>query len=268
MDHHARRQLAIEELQNDWLRDVTWLAEVDSTNSLARRRLAEGDLTLPALLIADAQTAGRGRTTRSWWSPGGCLMMSLVVDDSWLPMDAERWPQLSLVAGVAAAKAAEQYVPSISVKLKWPNDLYVGDSKLAGILVEAVPRGPTKTRCAFIIGIGLNVAVDFALAPREIQQRACSLSQFSRQPLDCEGMLIHLIEHLQRELADWQAGELQWWHQWSQRSLLTGRCIQAQQSPGQTITGACEGIDQQGYLMLRTAGGVYHLQSADILHWE
>ncbi len=147
MDHWSeqRRQAAIEHLEESgWLQHVQWFTEIDSTNSLARRMLAGRVLRLPALLAADQQTAGRGRSARAWWSPSGCLMFSLVIGSDHMPADPLAWPQLSLVSGVAAAIAVEREVPDINVQLKWPNDLYVHGRKLAGILVEAVPCSSPK----------------------------------------------------------------------------------------------------------------------------
>lgn len=300
MDHWAqqRRLAAIEHLQDaGWLQHVQWLDEIDSTNSLARR-LLNSQLPLPALLVADQQTAGRGRAARSWWSPSGCLMLSLVINSQHLPIDSLSWPQLSLVTGVAAAMAVEREVPDVSVQLKWPNDLYVHHRKLAGILVEAVPytqansnstnshakpatashaladsttgstAGSIAGSMAFVIGIGMNVAVDMRQAPREIQDRACSLGQFSTVALTMEAMLVRLVEQLELELAAWQAGQVGWWHQWSERSLLTNRAIQLKLSTGQQIMGHCTGIDPAGYLLVQDTHQLHRLQSAEILKWD
>lgn len=266
----SRRQLAVEHLESaGWLQHVEWLTEVDSTNSLARRRLDEQLLPRPALLIADQQLAGRGRANRQWWSPSGCLMFSLVVDTRHVPDQSHAWSQLSLVAGVAAAAAVEHEVPSVQVDLKWPNDLYVRNRKLAGILVEAVPlSGAEASDFAFVIGMGLNVAVDFRDAPEEVAHRACSLSQFSTTPLSLESILIRIIEQIAPELDQWRELSPGWWQRWSQRSLLTGRTIQVQLPDGRRQSGRCAGIDARGHLLLDDTQGRHGLQSADILHWE
>lgn len=267
-----RREAAMEHLEESgWLSQVQWLAEIDSTNSLARRLLIAGELKLPALLAADVQTAGRGRSARAWWSPHGCLMFSLVIDDQHVPTDPLTWPQLSLVCGVAAALAVEREVPDVSVQLKWPNDLYVQNRKLAGILVEAISTGANtegSSGMAFVIGIGLNVAVDLQDAPREVQDKACSLSQFSSVALTLEALLIRLIEQLELELAAWKAGQDQWWRQWSARSLLSRRAVQVQLASGEQLIGQCTGIDPGGYLLLHDNQQLHRIQSAEILKWD
>lgn len=276
MDHWSeqRRQAALEHLEESgWLKHVQWLPEIDSTNSLARRLLSHNQLAKPALLAADVQTAGRGRSARAWWSPSGCLMFSLVVANEHMSTDPLTWPQLSLVSGVAAAIAVEREVPDIQVQLKWPNDLYVHNRKLAGILIEAVPTSSesesgTASSMAFVIGIGLNVAVDFRDAPREIQDKACSLSQFSSVALTLEALLIRVVEQLELELAAWKTGRDEWWRQWSQRSLLSGRAVHLQLPTGQQLIGQCTGIDPHGYLLLQDNHQLHRVQSAEILKWD
>ncbi|MGN6545507.1 MAG: biotin--[acetyl-CoA-carboxylase] ligase [Aureliella sp.] len=269
MNHwfQQRRAAAIEHLREaGWLEHVEWFEEIDSTNTHARRELAAGWDRWPALYIAEKQTAGRGRTTRQWWSPEGCLMCSLVVGQQQLAPDPSTWPQLSLVVGVAAAEAVEAEVPQTEVKLKWPNDLYLLDRKLAGILVEAVPRA-VDGRMAMVIGIGLNVAVDLSGADEDVRRRACSLSQVADSAVSVESVLIRLIEKLQLHLADWQLGASPWWQQWSSRSLLTGRTVQLRLPGDQSLVGQCHGIDPAGRLLVHDTQQLHRVQSAEIVGW-
>lgn len=263
-----RRDAAIDSLeQSSWLRHTEWLLETDSTNTHARRQLAAGLGRWPALFVADRQTAGRGRNTRSWWSPEGCLMLSLVVGQEQLPSDPALWPQLSLVTGVAVATAVEAEAPQSDVKLKWPNDLYVQSRKLAGILVEAIPQA-VDGQMAFVIGIGLNVAVDWSRADIELRGRACSMSQFADRDVSVESVLLRLMEHLEHWLGSWRAGETAWWQQWCDRSLLSGCSVQLQLGSSQQLIGDCEGIDRAGRLLIRDSEHLHHIQSADVLAWQ
>lgn len=261
-----RRQLAIEHLQQSgWLRHVQWFDEIDSTSSFARRQIACGMKGSPALFVADRQTAGRGRTDRTWWSPDGCLMFSLVVGEEVLCKDAAAWPLLSLIVGVAAARAVEAVAPPTQIQLKWPNDLYLNGLKLAGILVEAVPQ--THEKMAFIIGMGLNVNVQWDHAPSDIRARACSLSEHTHHPdqLHKETILIQVIDALEFELAQWRAGHSQWWNLWSQRSLLTGRQVELRLPGDHTLVGICQGITYFGQLIIRDQANRLHtIQSAEV----
>ncbi len=267
-----RRRAAIDHLRaSEWLRQVEWYAEIDSTNLHARREVEASRSQLPALFVADRQTAGRGRSDRQWWSPDGCLMLSLLVDQSMLPTHVASWSQLSLVVGVAAANAAEPFITPARVQLKWPNDLYVGERKLAGILIEAMPVSVASSKeqqMVFIIGLGLNVHVDFKGAPDDVQKRACSLSEFASEPLTTEDVLVQFIEQMEKELDRWRADESEWWQKWSERSLLTERTVHLR-IPGDTqLIGHCEGIDATGRLLIRDATGLHSIQSADVLQWS
>jgi len=130
-----------------WVRDVNASAELDSTNAEALRLAAAG-ATAGTVVVADTQSAGRGRLDRTWWSePGSALLASWILRPS---LDPERLPLLALLAGVAAARATS-VAGSVGVRLKWPNDLVVDDRKLGGILSESDGRG------AVVIGVGVNV---------------------------------------------------------------------------------------------------------------
>lgn len=136
---------------------VEVVPSVDSTNSALLERARAGD-TRPVLLVAEQQTAGRGRLGRPWWSaPGTSLTMSLG-----LAYDPVDWSGVSLAVGLAAAQALDPR-GEVGIGLKWPNDLWMrtGDRKLAGILVETLPMpaGTARTpgeRWA-VFGIGINV---------------------------------------------------------------------------------------------------------------
>src|SRR5215207_4886252 len=135
---------------------VSWqvrrVAETGSTNAdvvtLATAGAAEG-----TVLVADYQSAGRGRLGRSWQAPPGTgLAVSLLLRPTAVP--AHRWPWLPLLTGVAVVEALRTY-PGIDVVLKWPNDVLLKGGKLAGILVERVD-GPAGA--AAVVGVGLNVS--------------------------------------------------------------------------------------------------------------
>ena len=110
-----------------------------STNTRALAWAEEDSLTLPALVLTDMQTAGRGRGDHRWWASPGALTFSLVV-----PGLADRegtpWSRIALTAGLAVGHALQQLQPGLPVGLKWPNDVYVSGRKICGILVEVPPR--------------------------------------------------------------------------------------------------------------------------------
>jgi BirA family transcriptional regulator, biotin operon repressor / biotin---[acetyl-CoA-carboxylase] ligase len=128
---------------------VEFVPEIDSTNTELMRRARSGR-TQPVLLVADAQTAGRGRLGRNWTSaPGDSLTFSVG-----LALSPADWSGLSLAVGVALAESLHP-----QVRIKWPNDLWVNDRKLAGILIEtATSTADAKGPRYAVIGVGVNIA--------------------------------------------------------------------------------------------------------------
>ena len=131
-----------------WVQSVT-----DSTNSQLMQKLKDGVVPEKgAVLVAEAQTAGRGRRGKQWFSPFGC---NLYFSMYWqLEQGIQAAMGLSLVVGLAVAKVLQQQW-QLPVRLKWPNDLYIEHKKLGGILVELA--GQTHAQCDVVIGLGLNI---------------------------------------------------------------------------------------------------------------
>ncbi len=237
---------------------VEILPEIDSTNTELMRRARAGQAD-PVLLVAHRQTAGRGRRGRGWVSvPGDSLTFSLGL--SLAPAD---WSGLSLAVGVAVAEALH---PDIG--LKWPNDLWVGGRKLAGILVEtasavatvgagaAAADGPPRRQA--VIGIGINIApcppldgVDIAPAClRELWPQA-----------DAPGALARVVPPLVRALQTFeQAGFAPFLDRFAARDVLQGRDVTL--SDGRA--GRAAGVDPRGALLVHTAAGLQIVSSSEV----
>ncbi len=129
---------------------IECLPEVDSTNSELMRRCRAGALE-PVLLLAERQTAGRGRLGRQWHTPAGSALTFSVA----LPMAPADWGGLSLAVGTSLAESLRT-LTGADVRLKWPNDLWLHGHKLGGILVETAGSGTGAVRCV-VVGVGLNV---------------------------------------------------------------------------------------------------------------
>ena len=278
-----RRQSALADLQSaNWLRHVVWQAEVDSTNNLAKQWFIANPNDVPALFVADQQTAGRGRSGNQWWSPSGCLMMSLVIPSTELTADLALHPQLALVVGVAVAKAVDKLLDNPSPgndsvasgalisQLKWPNDVYIHGKKIAGILIETVQSRSSSSAASigFAIGVGINAQINWQDAPVQLLERATCLSSASKRPIYCEEVLLEVIENLQSQLSNWQADARSWFHDWQERCLLTDRIVHVRSAESGEVTGLCQGIDSQGRLLLRTENQTYSLNACEILSWS
>jgi BirA family biotin operon repressor/biotin-[acetyl-CoA-carboxylase] ligase len=164
---------------------------VPSTQTLARAwaeaappdRAPEG-----AVVLADHQTAGRGRRGRAWTAPPGtALLFSLVLRP---PLPASRWPEIPLAAGCAVAEALER-AAGVDASLKWPNDVLVGGRKLAGNLAE----GAAGDSPLVILGVGVNVSQDERDWPPDLAGRARSLAGLGA-PVARDALLTAILERL------------------------------------------------------------------------
>ncbi len=136
---------------------IHYFDEIDSTQEAARELAASG-ADQGTLVIAEQQTAGRGRMGRTWHSPSGVNLYTTIILRPPIPLADV--PRMSLVAGVAAAEALEREAPGI-VALKWPNDVWLRGRKAGGIIAEAVTDARQNLDCVLLgIGININLAAD------------------------------------------------------------------------------------------------------------
>ncbi|NOX54020.1 MAG: biotin--[acetyl-CoA-carboxylase] ligase [Planctomycetes bacterium] len=241
-----------------FVKDVESHARLGSTNDRALELCAMGlpPERLPLLVLADRQTAGRGRGTHRWWSADGALTFSVVLDRNQLALPADRLPIVALLAGLAVARTLVDRLPEVPIGLKWPNDVWVMGRKLGGILIETAADGPV------VVGIGLNVNNSLAQAPDELQHTAASLSDITEQPWDRSDLLISVLQNLEDELKGLPEGLTQLPRRWSRFCVLQDRMVAAQMGREQTICGVCCGISASGSLILLTEHGERHVHGA------
>ena len=237
---------------------VEAVAEIDSTNTELMRRARAGRVE-PVLLVTERQTAGRGRMGRPWQSSdmrqpeSASLMFSLGM--SLAPAD---WSGLSLAVGVAVAEGLD---PSgeHKVGLKWPNDVWVNDRKLVGILIEtALPSdgGPDASRYV-VIGIGINIG---AREGDGMRTPPAWLHQW-RPEASAPGVLAELAEPLVRTVLDFEArGFAPFAERFAARDVLRGREVAL--SDG--TAGLCEGVAWGGELQVRTDAGLQLISSDEV----
>ena len=248
---------AIEQL--GFFQSVRWVDEVDSTNrTLARELRANTLLPLPAVLIADRQQAGVGRGANSWWSPSGCLMFSMAIPWANPPKYLAKMP---LVVGMAVAQSLAEWSVE-QPKIKWPNDVYIEDRKVCGILIESSARNDQGTNQDYsIIGIGINCCVDFEDGPEELRGNAISLHRTAPRSLSAaicpESVLIALLSKW-LAMSQRSIDEPEWIdREWPQWSWLDGKRVEVV-SGGVTLHGIAQGIDTSGALMLEDRFGRMH----------
>lgn len=221
---------------------------VQSTND-ELRNLAQAGVPEGLVLLAEQQTAGRGRRGAAWFSPTGeSLAFSILLR----PEEPKSlWPRLALATGLAVAEAIETC--GLQAGIKWPNDVWIGQRKAAGILVEAGTD-------FVVIGIGLNV--NSTAFPPEVAEIATSLRIEGSQSFSRADVLAAILRRFanRRRQIDGDFGELI--SAVRLRCVLTGTQV-ALVTAGGPRTGTVEGIAEGGELLLRTAAGLERLIQAD-----
>ena len=227
---------------------VEILPEVDSSNSELMRRARAGR-TDPVLLVAEHQTAARGRLGREWrTTPGDCLTFSLG-----LPLAPRDWSGLSLVAGAAIVEALH---PDLG--LKWPNDLWWQDRKMGGILVETAGSGAAGASRYVVVGLGLNIVAP--AATDGLRTPPAGLRQLT-PGITAEAALGAIVPSLVRAMLDFsEHGFGPWQARFDARDVLRGRAVVL--SDGRQ--GRAASVDADGVLRLQTDAGWETVHSAEV----
>ena len=249
---------AADPIDVEWLRaasglaTVEVLAEATSTMDRGREIAASAAARLPAAVIAERQTAGRGRRGAAWWQPPGSLAVSLVIDGA--AWGAEARPIWSLACGVALAETLRTLEPSVAAVVRWPNDVEAGGRKLAGILVEAATGGRA------VFGIGVNTTGASASAPEPLRPRVVTLPDLTGRPLARQRLLAALMPRLIDLLAA-DAAVLA--ARYRPLCGLTGKLVRVY--VGDVIhEGTCRGVADDGGLVVATATDTVVIRSGSL----
>lgn len=235
---------------------VEWLPQVDSTNSELMRRARQGHAD-PVLLVAEQQTAGRGRMGRSWVTPAGSALTFSIG----LPLNPANWSGLSLAVGVSLVEALDND-RRLGLGLKWPNDLWhwpdaSEPAKLGGILIETLqPPGMSEGRYV-VAGVGVNLitpAIDTGGIP------ARGLDHWGQAPTGGAALARLAPAMLQALAAFERQGPASWLARFDRYDVLKGRALQTSQG----VQGVGAGVDALGALLLRTDGGMVRVDSAEV----
>lgn len=233
-------------LHTRWLaRDIRYFEETDSTNRVALDLAREG-AGHGVTVVAEAQTAGRGRLGRSFYSPPYAnLYTSIVLRPSIATSEAPAW---TLAAAVAVADTVAASAGG-DVAIKWPNDVLLGGLKTSGILMEL---GAEATRVShLVLGIGVNLNTERAQLPGEFRHLATSLASHRGERVDRVAFARRLFENLERTLdacaASGFAGILP---RFQARFRMPGHSVRVREFDGTEISGVVRGVDADGALLL------------------
>ena len=217
---------------------------VSSTNDLALQ-FAQTESANGTVFLAEEQTKGRGRRGREWFAPASSsLLMSLVLS---LPKPHNDPAFLTALAAVAIGQVIEPLCVA-PVCIKWPNDLYVSEKKIAGILVE-------KSNKASVIGVGLNVFISTTEFPPELRSHATSLQSESRYPIDRSELAKQIILAFDRLLhQSASSGTESLWQWWQMKSGYKGQHVLVSM-PDKTLKGKVLDLHPQNGLVLENDDG-------------
>ena len=245
---------------------------VPSTNDIVRAWLTDGTPEV-CLAVADEQTAGRGRSGRSWLAPNGTALLASL---GFAPIyvEPDRLWRLAAVVALAMADAAEEAagLPIGKLRLKWPNDIVVeakgapaGVQKLAGLLGETDGAGTADVTAA--VGIGLNADWPRDRFPAELADSMTSLRDVSRgRPFAADGLLEAFLVRLEPRVVGLRDGhfDVAGWHA---RQVTTGRTVRVDMPDGTSSIARAVGVDgASGALLVEDSGGERELLVGEVTH--
>lgn len=245
------------ELMPDLLVEV--VDTVPSTNAAVAARALEGAPD-GLVIVAETQTAGRGRLDRTWITPaGGALAFSMLLR----PQTPTRaWPWLPLLTGYAVDKALK--ARGVDAGVKWPNDVLIGEKKVAGILVERLetPDGP-----AAVVGVGLNVGLTADELP---VPTATSLGLELGAPVDRTEVLVEVLNAIREAFVAWEAGGdlngMRLAESYAAACVTVGRQVKVDLPDGSVLTGLAVEIDPTGQLVVEADGVRHPVSAGDVVH--
>ena len=269
-----------------FVRQIVHQQAVASTSNLALELCRQHELSTPLLVIADQQTAGRGRGKNQWWSGPGALTFTLILDPVAIGLATALWPRIALTAAVSVGEVMSHLAPDCVWSVKWPNDVLLSGRKVCGILLEPAPRTlPTPSTAVdspgmrapgsvqtgsehplparLVLGIGVNLNNSFDGAPDDVQRRATSVFHSTGRQESPVRVLSGLLRHLEQNLELLATGNPALSARWMDRCALRGADV-AVNVGTDIVRGLCQGIDTDGALVVDTPSGRQRLYGGTI----
>jgi BirA family biotin operon repressor/biotin-[acetyl-CoA-carboxylase] ligase len=228
-------------------REIVHLAETASTNTLAMD-LAHKGAAEGTVVIAEAQTGGKGRLGRTWDSPRGNLYLSVILRPG---VPVHKAPLITLMGAVAVADAVREHL-GIPAGIKWPNDILTGSKKVAGLLTE-MSAEPDRIR-HIVLGIGVNVNMDIrALAP-DVRKIATTLAAATDSRVDRLEFAKALLARLDRWYQCFLKNEADVLDAWKELNVTLGSRVTVS-GAGKMLAGLAHSVDAEGRLILKLDDG-------------
>ena len=205
-------------------------------------------------VVAKSQSAGHGRLGRTWHSPLGGLYMSFVLR----PPKLTKLEQTSLVAALAVVEGIRRSTAVVS-RIRWPNDVMVGDEKLAGVITEAHTRGGELSEIVVGIGLNCNAGVE------GLDVQGTSLSELLGRDVDIDGLRLVILDSFSDFYDRWQRGE-EMTSAWTKSQSFGGVVSVKLKTEENPFSGKTSGLDADGNLVVLTLGRLRTIRSED-LEW-
>ena len=239
-------------------KEIYYFADVESTNTEAKK---QANLGCPegSISLSEAQTKGRGRLSRSWFSPSGKgIWLSVVLRPPFNPHDA---PKCTLMAAVAVTKAI-QSMTGIECGIKWPNDILYQGKKIVGILTEM--NAEIDAINYIVIGMGINVNIKQQDFPDELTESATSLSVVAGHTISRLSLLNAVLVELEQAYEEVvQYGFSKMLDEWRKLSITLGKKVNVIGS-GKEFSGTAVDIDHDGGLLVQTEAGIERVLAGDV----
>lgn len=233
-----------------FLNSVEYFPSLESTNSWALEHAFIDPDRLPMLIWAGDQSSGRGRGSNRWYSSHGALTFSIALRSQRAAHVTEDLPKIALLAGLAVHGAVQPMAPDQDVSVKWPNDVYISDRKVAGILVET----PNTSHADAVVGIGINVHNQLLGAPEDVERRGVSLQDVLPKSTTLDEVLFRTVREFGAQWTEFESGQWNLSQRWSSVCYLNGKKIDVQNGPQRT-QGIVRGIAADGALQLESNPG-------------
>ena len=229
-------------------KEIHYFREVDSTNEVAKKLAREG-APEGTIVIAESQSRGKGRRGKKWVSPLGGAWLSIILRPNTLPINA---PQLTFIAGVAAAKTIkEEY--GLDAGIKWPNDVLIDDKKVCGALTEISTE--INTIDYIVTGIGIDANIDVNLLPPELKETTTSLKSELNKEISRMILVQKFLGNFEVMYDEFNKGNFQEiLRKWRQLSKTIGRQVEIRKGT-EFVRGEAVGVNSKGALILELEDG-------------
>ena len=240
----------LKDLQTTYIgKNIYAYKEVNSTNTVAKF-LSMNNIENGSVIISEKQSNAKGRSGKFWESPLGGIWLSIVLNPQ---VEHSKLPFITLATGVAVANALEK-IGIDNVEIKWPNDIYINDKKVCGILTEAIAQFNTIENV--IIGVGIDANFDYEEFPEVLKEDSTTLKEELGEEVDINYLIKIFLEEFEKIGVLFTEGEFEKiLKEWRKRSYTIGKIVEVKEPFNKTYDAYVIGVDKDGALVVEKIDG-------------